>query len=193
VVVERNVLEWRLDPYGSHRIQEASDADRLIILVCDEGYASSLAAVSLLDLGRRNVTDLKGGYQAWRLFTQSQAIASSRTDEGRIRRMPVARAAYLVPKAEVNSLRRPTSERAMRVEDVLFLDDLRALGIPWIDRLVGPCTSREDVERVWTLIRMWGPDHEDVKDMLQLSAQRPRLEQEVEKMLGVIRLCESYR
>jgi hypothetical protein len=81
----------------------------------------------------------------------------------------------------------------MRVEDVIFLDDLRALAIPWIDRLVDPCTSREDVERVWTLIRMWGPDHADAEDLLQLSAQLPHLEQEVEKMLGMIRLCENYR
>jgi len=193
VVIDRNVLEWRLDPYGSHRIPEASDADRPVILVCDEGYASSLAAVSLLDLGRRNVTDLKGGYQAWSLFTQCQAVGSSRTDERRFRRPPVAGAASFDPKAEVNSPRRPTSDRAMRVEDAIFLDDLRALGIPWINRLLGPCTSREDVEGVWTLIRMWGPDHEDVEDMLQLAAQQPRLEQEVEKILGMIRLCESYR
>ena len=81
----------------------------------------------------------------------------------------------------------------MRVEDVIFLDDLRALGFPWIDRLVDPCTSVEDVERVWTLIRMWGPDHEDAKDMLQLSAQLPHVEQEVQKMLDMIRLCENYR
>ena len=87
----------------------------------------------------------------------------------------------------------PTSKRALRVEDVIFLDDLRTLGIPWIDRLVGPCSSREDVETVWTLIRMWGPDHEDVKDTLELAAQLPHLEQEVEMMLGMIRLCENYR
>jgi len=188
-VIDRNVLEWRLDPYGSHRIPEASDADRPVILVCDEGYASSLAAVSLLDLGRRNVTDLRGGYQAWRLFTQCQAVGSSRTDEGPFRHMPVAGPADSHPRAEG----RPTSDRAMRVEDVIFLDDLRALSIPWINRLLSPCTSREDVERVWTLLRMWGPDHEDVKDMLELSAQVPQLEQEVGKMLGVIRLCESYQ
>ena len=75
----------------------------------------------------------------------------------------------------------------------MFLDDLRTLGIPWIDRLVGPCTSREDVETVWTLIRMWGPDHEDVKDMLELAAQLPHLEREVKMMLGMIRLCENYQ
>jgi rhodanese-related sulfurtransferase/mannose-6-phosphate isomerase-like protein (cupin superfamily) len=79
LVIDRNVLEWRLDPYGSHRIQEASDPDRPLVLVCDEGYASSLAAVSLLDLGRRNVTDLKGGYQAWKLLQREAAVAGSRS------------------------------------------------------------------------------------------------------------------
>ena len=75
----------------------------------------------------------------------------------------------------------------------MFLDDLRTLGIPWIDRLVGRCSSREDVEMVRILIRMWGPDHEDVKDMLELAVQLPHLVQEVERMLGMLRLCESYR
>jgi rhodanese-related sulfurtransferase len=66
VVVERNVLEWRLDPTSPHRIAEMDNPDRRVIVVCDEGYASSLAAASLLDLGLTNVTDLAGGYQAWR-------------------------------------------------------------------------------------------------------------------------------
>jgi rhodanese-related sulfurtransferase/mannose-6-phosphate isomerase-like protein (cupin superfamily) len=66
IVIDRNVLEWRLDPHGTHRIKGAADPDRAVVVVCDEGYASSLAAVSLLDLGRRNVTDLAGGYQAWK-------------------------------------------------------------------------------------------------------------------------------
>lgn len=66
VVVERNVLEWRLDPTSPHRLEVMDDPDRRVILVCDEGYASSLAAAALLDLGLSNVTDLDGGYQAWR-------------------------------------------------------------------------------------------------------------------------------
>jgi rhodanese-related sulfurtransferase len=70
IVIDRNVLEWRLNPVGSHRIEDASDPDRPVVVVCDEGYASSLAAVSLLELGRRNVTDLAGGYQAWKLMTK---------------------------------------------------------------------------------------------------------------------------
>ena len=71
VVVERNVLEWRLDPLSPHRLAEAGDPERQIVVVCDEGYASSLAAATLQDLGLRNATDLDGGYQAWRDYTGS--------------------------------------------------------------------------------------------------------------------------
>jgi rhodanese-related sulfurtransferase len=66
VVVERNVLEWRLDPASPHRLDEAGDRERTIVVVCDEGYASSLAAASLQELGLVNATDLDGGYQAWK-------------------------------------------------------------------------------------------------------------------------------
>jgi rhodanese-related sulfurtransferase len=65
LVVERNNLEWRLDPRGSHRLPEAEDPDRPVVIVCQEGYASSLAAASLLSLGRTAVTDLDGGFVAW--------------------------------------------------------------------------------------------------------------------------------
>jgi len=66
LVIDRNVLEWRLDPTSDHRIPEADDPARLVIVFCDEGYASSFAAVSLQDLGLINATDLVGGFQAWR-------------------------------------------------------------------------------------------------------------------------------
>jgi len=66
LVVERNDLEWRLDPGGSHRLPEAADPDRPVVIVCQEGYASSLAAASLLHLGRTAVTDLDGGFVAWK-------------------------------------------------------------------------------------------------------------------------------
>jgi rhodanese-related sulfurtransferase len=67
VIVERNVLEWRLDPTSAHRLPEMDDdPDRRVIIVCDEGFASSLAAAVLACLGLTNVTDLDGGYQAWR-------------------------------------------------------------------------------------------------------------------------------
>ena len=66
LVVERNVLEWRLDPASPHRLADAGDRLRKVVVVCDEGYASSLAAASLQDLGLVNATDLEGGYQAWK-------------------------------------------------------------------------------------------------------------------------------
>jgi len=65
VVVDRNVLEWRLDPTSPHRIEPVTDRDRAVVIVCNEGYASSLAAAALRELGLTNVTDLEGGYQAW--------------------------------------------------------------------------------------------------------------------------------
>jgi rhodanese-related sulfurtransferase len=66
VVVERTVLEWRLDPTSPHRLEAIHGPDQRIVIVCNEGYASSLAAASLRDLGLTNVTDLEGGYRAWR-------------------------------------------------------------------------------------------------------------------------------
>lgn len=66
LVVERNELEWRLDPQGSHRAPEATSHDLRIVVFCDEGYASSLAAVSLRQLGLHRATDLVGGFQAWK-------------------------------------------------------------------------------------------------------------------------------
>ena len=53
-------------PASPHRLAEAGDRLRTIVVVCDEGYASSLAAASLQDLGLVNATDLEGGYQAWK-------------------------------------------------------------------------------------------------------------------------------
>jgi rhodanese-related sulfurtransferase len=66
LLVERNVLEWRLDPTSPWRLAEADDADRVVIVVCNEGYASSLAAASLQRLGLQSATDLDGGFVAWR-------------------------------------------------------------------------------------------------------------------------------
>jgi rhodanese-related sulfurtransferase len=65
VVIDRNVLEWRLDPTSPHRIPEAHDQDRRVILVCNEGFSSSLAAATLRELGLLRATDLSGGFQAW--------------------------------------------------------------------------------------------------------------------------------
>jgi rhodanese-related sulfurtransferase len=66
LLIQRNVLEWRLDPASGHRHPRAPDLDRPVILVCNEGYASSLAAAELQDLGFTRATDLDGGFQAWR-------------------------------------------------------------------------------------------------------------------------------
>jgi rhodanese-related sulfurtransferase len=66
LVVERNELEWRLDPQGSHRAPEATSHDLRVVVVCNEGYASSLAVASLHRLGLLRATDLTGGFQAWK-------------------------------------------------------------------------------------------------------------------------------
>jgi rhodanese-related sulfurtransferase len=66
VIVERNHLEWRLHPGSSGRIEEAVDVDVHWIVICDEGYASSLAAATLQMIGLRRATDVVGGFQAWR-------------------------------------------------------------------------------------------------------------------------------
>jgi rhodanese-related sulfurtransferase len=64
VVIDRNVLEWRLDPTSPHCIPDTAP-DRRIVLVCNEGYGSSLAARTLRDLGLSRATDLVGGFQSW--------------------------------------------------------------------------------------------------------------------------------
>ncbi|TFK65877.1 hypothetical protein BDN72DRAFT_871723 [Pluteus cervinus] len=66
LIVERNVLEWRLDPRSDARLGIADRYDVRIILFCQEGYASSLAALSLQELGLLNATDIIGGYRAWK-------------------------------------------------------------------------------------------------------------------------------
>ena len=65
VVIDRNVLEWRLDPTCPHRLPQVTVPDRRIVVVCNEGYGSSLAAATLQDLGLHRATDLDGGFQAW--------------------------------------------------------------------------------------------------------------------------------
>lgn len=66
VVIERNHLEWRLDPRGAYRIPEAVHERVHWIVICDEGYSSSLAAASLRAIGLVNATDVAGGFQEWR-------------------------------------------------------------------------------------------------------------------------------
>jgi rhodanese-related sulfurtransferase len=64
LLVERNVLEWRFDPASDARLPEATGYEVDVIVLCSEGYTSSLAAASLVDLGLHSATDVIGGYQA---------------------------------------------------------------------------------------------------------------------------------
>lgn len=66
LILERNVLEWRLDPTSSWRIGEAVDHSLRAIVICPEGYVSSLAAAGLKDIGLHRATDVIGGFEAWR-------------------------------------------------------------------------------------------------------------------------------
>jgi rhodanese-related sulfurtransferase len=66
IVIDRTVLEWRLDPTSPSRIEQAIDHQVRVIVVCAEGYSSSLAAASLQDIGLVNATDLMGGFEAWK-------------------------------------------------------------------------------------------------------------------------------
>jgi rhodanese-related sulfurtransferase len=66
VIIGRNVLEWRLDPRSEARIPALARADAQIIVMCSEGYASTLAAASLRRIGLVEATDLDGGFQAWK-------------------------------------------------------------------------------------------------------------------------------
>jgi rhodanese-related sulfurtransferase len=77
VVMERNVLEWRLDPTSDARSLDVYEGQR-IILFCNDGYASSLAAVGLHELGLTGATDLIGGYRAYRRYDPAGTTAPER-------------------------------------------------------------------------------------------------------------------
>lgn len=77
-VIARNVLEWRLDPRGAHRDPDVTDTGGPVIVMCDEGYQSSLAAATLRRLGV-DATDMIGGVQAWRAAGLPLVSASART------------------------------------------------------------------------------------------------------------------
>jgi len=76
LVIDRNVLEWRLDPASPDRTPEITSHDTVVVLFCDEGYASSLAAATLQQLGLRDATDLIGGFQAWKAAGRPVAAGS---------------------------------------------------------------------------------------------------------------------
>jgi len=91
LVIERTVLEWRLDPTSPDRVPEACDADLRVIVVCNEGYSSVLAAESLRALGLHRATDLVGGFRAW--------VAASRAEDTKGDFSPERRAAREVGRA----------------------------------------------------------------------------------------------
>ncbi len=80
VVIDRTVLEWRLDPTSATRIPEATSADIEVIVVCRQGFSSSLAAASLRTIGLHRATDMIGGTAAWRAegFSMSDGPADVR-------------------------------------------------------------------------------------------------------------------
>lgn len=65
IVIDRNVLEWRLQPSGEHRHPAVAAHDGPIVVLCQQGYSSSLAVASLVELGVPDVHDLVGGFEAW--------------------------------------------------------------------------------------------------------------------------------
>jgi len=75
ICIDRNVFEWRLDPSGDHRAPEVTGHDQLVVVICSEGYASSLAAATLLDMGYREAADLEGGYRAWHSWSVQRTSA----------------------------------------------------------------------------------------------------------------------
>jgi len=91
VVVERNHLEWRLDPASDARLPWATGYDLRPIVICNEGYTSSLAAAALQDLGLARATDVVGGYRAW----LAAGLPTARPEERTVVLAPGAGPAFL--------------------------------------------------------------------------------------------------
>ena len=90
VVIERNHLEWRLDPASDARLPWVTGYDLRPIVICAEGYTSSLAAAALQDLGLSRATDVAGGYQAW----QAAGLPTARPGERTVEIAPGASPAF---------------------------------------------------------------------------------------------------
>lgn len=86
LLVERNHLEWRFDPECDARLPQASGFDVQVIVICSQGYTSSLAAASLHTLGLRNATDVIGGVQSWRAHDLPLHFPPTWRHTGEIRR-----------------------------------------------------------------------------------------------------------
>jgi rhodanese-related sulfurtransferase len=92
VIVERNHLEWRLDPCSDARLPWVTGYDHRVIVCCQDGYTSSLAAAALQDLGLHRATDVIGGYRVW----VAEGLPSAPAAAGTVTLAPGA-AAALVP------------------------------------------------------------------------------------------------
>jgi rhodanese-related sulfurtransferase len=90
VVIERNHLEWRLDPASDARLPWVTGYNLRPIVICAEGYTSSLAAAALQDLGLTRATDVTGGYRAW----QAAGLPTARPAERAVVIAPGASPAY---------------------------------------------------------------------------------------------------
>ena len=90
VVIERNHLEWRLDPVSHTRLPWVTGYGLRPIVICAEGYTSSLAAAALQDLGLASATDVAGGYRAW----QAAGLPTARPAERTVVIAPGASPAY---------------------------------------------------------------------------------------------------
>jgi rhodanese-related sulfurtransferase len=113
IVVERNVLEWRFDLRGAHALPEVEGYDQLIVIVCSEGYASSLAAASLRQLGFTRPADLAGGYRAWRADAPPPGRRAARTP-GRQDAVPPRRRISQTLNKTVDSFRRAPRRGLLR-------------------------------------------------------------------------------
>ncbi len=82
--IPRSVLEWRVDPQCENRNPAACDLDRKVILMCADGFSSSLAAASLRELGFRRATDLIGGFNAWKMAGLPVRPAREPEGDGRL-------------------------------------------------------------------------------------------------------------
>jgi rhodanese-related sulfurtransferase len=82
LVIDRNVLEWRLDPSSPHHLPavDATFSVRPVVVVCQEGYASSFAAAALQAVGLAGATDLDGGFEAW--VAAGLPVTAHRADRG---------------------------------------------------------------------------------------------------------------
>jgi hypothetical protein len=80
----------------------------------------------------------------------------------------------------------------LRVEDLFLLDDLKALDLPWVTELASVCESHEDVKMLWTLLRAWGPDNEDVEELLVVSRPSSQRRETADRVRRLVRIVEGW-